>query len=153
MQYPGRIIKVGERDGAIVIALKRQLNSVLGIDGDPTLRLDSENANFGPKMKQVVKLFQARNVDREGRPLSRTERSDRGHGPHCSVTTPWPRARPPSHAARCSACHGGRSATPSRLAAPRRRGRRPRRRPFPRGIAMGRSSLTRTWHAARAAAP
>jgi CHAP domain len=69
MQYPGRIIKAGEQDGSIVIALKRQLNSVLGIDGDPTLRLDPEDASFGPKMKQVIKLFQARNVDGEGRPL------------------------------------------------------------------------------------
>lgn len=69
MQYPGRIIKVGERDRSVVIALKRQLNSTLGIGGDPTLRLDPKNASFGPRMKQVVKLFQARNVDAEGRPL------------------------------------------------------------------------------------
>jgi hypothetical protein len=69
MQYPGRIIKVGEQDASIVQALKRRLNEVLGIERDPELRLDPNDPNFGPKMKQTVKLFQARNVDADGRLL------------------------------------------------------------------------------------
>jgi hypothetical protein len=69
MQYPGRIIKAGEQDASIVKALKSRLNAVLGIEHDPALRLDPDDPNFGPKMKQTVKLFQARNVDADGRPL------------------------------------------------------------------------------------
>jgi hypothetical protein len=69
MDYPKRIIKVGESDREIVKALKARLNDVLAIGADPALRLDPEEPSFGPKMKRVVKLFQARNVDAEGRPL------------------------------------------------------------------------------------
>lgn len=69
MQYPGRVIKAGEQDAHVVKALKRRLNQVLGIERDPALRLDPNDRNFGPKMKQTVKLFQARNVDAEGRTL------------------------------------------------------------------------------------
>lgn len=69
MDYPGRIIKLGEADAAVVAALKTQLNLVLATDGDPDLKLDPANPDFGPRMKQVVKLFQARNVDHDGRPL------------------------------------------------------------------------------------
>ena len=69
MDYPGRMIKLGEQDSAIVQALKLRLNQALVIDNDPELRLDPANSQFGPKMKQAVKLFQTRNVDREGRPL------------------------------------------------------------------------------------
>lgn len=69
MQFPGHIVKVGEADVAIVRALKERLNIELGIDDDPSLRLDPADPNFGPRMKQTVKLFQARNVDSEGRPL------------------------------------------------------------------------------------
>ena len=69
MKYPGRSIKAGEKDARIVRALKRQLNRVLVLDADPASRLDPKDANFGPKMKQVVRLFQARNVDAAGRPL------------------------------------------------------------------------------------
>ena len=69
MKYPGRIIKVGERDATIVRALKRQLNESLGVDDDSALHLDASNRTFGPKMKRAVKLFQARNVDSTGRPL------------------------------------------------------------------------------------
>ncbi|MCV2371137.1 CHAP domain-containing protein [Roseateles oligotrophus] len=69
MQYPGHIVKVGETDAAVVKALKARLNTELGIGNDPALRLDETDANFGAKMRQVVKLFQARNVDPEGRPL------------------------------------------------------------------------------------
>src|SRR5262245_32582242 len=69
MQYPGRIIKLGEQDASIVKALKRRLNEALGIERDPALRLDPNEPSFDSKMKQTVKLFQARNVDAAGRPL------------------------------------------------------------------------------------
>jgi len=63
MDYPGRIIKAGETNASIVKALKERLNLVLVIGDNPELRLDPTNLTFGPKMKQVIKLFQARNVD------------------------------------------------------------------------------------------
>ncbi|RQO59725.1 CHAP domain-containing protein [Paucibacter sp. KBW04] len=69
MQYPGHLIKVGEPDAAIVKALKIQLNRDPGIGNDPKLTLDESNDQFGPKMRQVIKLFQARHVDSQGRPL------------------------------------------------------------------------------------
>ncbi len=69
MQYPGRNIKQGEQDGTIATALKKELNKALGIENNPAMRLDPNNPNFGPKMKQTFKLFQARNVDAQGRPL------------------------------------------------------------------------------------
>lgn len=69
MQYPGRLIKVGESDAAIVHALKARLNRDPGIASDPKLRLDEGNEQFGPRMRQVIKLFQARHVDSQGRPL------------------------------------------------------------------------------------
>jgi hypothetical protein len=69
MNYPGHIIKVGEADAAVVAALKERLNIMLGIGSDSPLRLDPGNPSFGEKMKQSVKLFQARHVDAEGRPL------------------------------------------------------------------------------------
>lgn len=67
MQFPGRIIKEGERSGAIVMAVKARLNEVLGLTGDQALTVD--NPTFGPKMTQMVKMFQARNVDSQGTPL------------------------------------------------------------------------------------
>jgi hypothetical protein len=67
MKFPGRIIKAGERNGAIVMAVKARLNEALGLGGDQ--RLAEDNPNFGPKMTQVVKLFQARHTDRQGMPL------------------------------------------------------------------------------------
>jgi hypothetical protein len=69
MQYPGRIIKIGEQDPGVVQVLKKRLNEALSLDAEPMLRLDPGNPNFGPKMKQTVKLFQVRNVDDSGRPL------------------------------------------------------------------------------------
>src|SRR5262247_1865696 len=62
MKYPGRVIKVGEADGSIVKAVQTRLNE-LGCGP-----LDAQG-DFGPKTKASVKLFQARNVDSEGRPL------------------------------------------------------------------------------------
>jgi hypothetical protein len=67
MRYPGRLIKLGETDARIVKALKRALNRALA--RETALLLDENNANFGPRMKQVIKLFQARHVDADGRPL------------------------------------------------------------------------------------
>lgn len=69
MQYPGRVIKMGESDAAIVKVLKKQLNKALAASSDTVLKLDPENPSFGPSTREVVKLFQARNVDAEGRPL------------------------------------------------------------------------------------
>lgn len=63
MQYPGRVIKLGERDAAVVKALKRALNRALVLRGGEALRLDEANPRFGPQMKRAVQLFQARNVD------------------------------------------------------------------------------------------
>jgi hypothetical protein len=67
MNYPGHIIKVGERDAAVVKALKTQLNASLALTG--TQRLAPKDKHFGPKMKAVVRLFQTRNVDAAGHPL------------------------------------------------------------------------------------
>lgn len=67
MQFPGRIIKAGEKDGEVVKALKATLNETLGLTGEQSLAIN--NPNFGPKMTQAVMLFQARNVDSQGTPL------------------------------------------------------------------------------------
>jgi hypothetical protein len=69
MMYPGRVIKAGEQDSTIVKALKKQLNKTLGVESDSASRLDPNDPDYGPRMKQAVKNFQARNVDAEGRPL------------------------------------------------------------------------------------
>ncbi|HIV70386.1 MAG TPA: CHAP domain-containing protein [Candidatus Aquabacterium excrementipullorum] len=69
MKYPGRIIKVGEADARIVKALKTALNKALALRGGEAIVLDTDNPLFGPRMKQAVQLFQARNVDDQGQPL------------------------------------------------------------------------------------
>lgn len=69
MRYPGHIVRRGEEDAQLVRALKRRLNEALATDTDGELRLDPDDPTFGPKMQQVVRLFQARNVDGSGRPL------------------------------------------------------------------------------------
>ena len=69
MEYPGRIIKAGERDATIVRALKQRLNELLGAADDSEQHLDANNGTFGPKMKRAVLLFQARNIDTTGLPL------------------------------------------------------------------------------------
>jgi hypothetical protein len=74
MQYPGRIIKAGEPNGEIVKALKQRLNEALGTADDPELRLNPQDPNFGPRTEQAVRLFQARNLDAEGRPLQQDGR-------------------------------------------------------------------------------
>ena len=62
MQYPRRVIKIGEDDGAIVAALHRQL---LARGCGPV----DDGDTFGVQTEASVKVFQARNVDQEGRPL------------------------------------------------------------------------------------
>lgn len=47
-------------------ALKQQLNIRLNFQNDPTLKLDESNPLFRPKMKQAIKLFQARFADSNG---------------------------------------------------------------------------------------
>lgn len=69
MRYPGRVIKQGETDARIVKALKKQLNRRLALGQEPVGKLDPEHPLFGPETKRAVKLFQARHVDGEGRPL------------------------------------------------------------------------------------
>ncbi|WP_157264966.1 CHAP domain-containing protein [Azohydromonas aeria] len=67
LQYPGRIIKRGETDKALVRQIKSRLNEVLG--PDPDFRLDTNIGEFGAKMESAVMLFQSRHVDAEGRAL------------------------------------------------------------------------------------
>lgn len=69
MHYPRRIIRIGEADARVVAALKKRLNQALGAASDPALKLDPANPAFGIETKRAVMLFQARNVDEEGRPL------------------------------------------------------------------------------------
>ena len=69
MQYPGRIIEKGEADAAIVKALKQVLNQKLALADQPGLALTIDDPNFGLKMVQAFKMFQARNVDAHGVPL------------------------------------------------------------------------------------
>lgn len=68
MKYPGHVIKLGEGDARIVKAVKTALNRALAQQRS-TLRLDPDNASFGPTTKRAVMLFQARHVDALGRPL------------------------------------------------------------------------------------
>ena len=67
--YPGRLIRLGESDPRIVRALKTALNRALALARAPELRLDPANPNFGPTTERAVRLFQARHVDAQGRPL------------------------------------------------------------------------------------
>jgi hypothetical protein len=69
MDYPGRTIKTGEQDKTIVAAVKDRLNEVLGFNDNAELKLSPDDPNYGPRVEQAVRLFQARNVDAEGRPL------------------------------------------------------------------------------------
>ena len=68
MQYPGRPIQLGERDARIVKTVKIALNRALALQSTD-LRLDPDNPTFGATTKRAVKLYQARHVDAEGRPL------------------------------------------------------------------------------------
>lgn len=68
MEYPGRVIKLGETDARVLTAVKAALNRRLApAEAEPPL--DAAEPGFDPDTKQAVKLFQARNMDSEGRPL------------------------------------------------------------------------------------
>lgn len=69
MQYPGRVIKLGETDAAVVKALKTQLNKVLALRPGEAIKLDPEAPAFDETMRSAVKLFQSRSVDSQGTPL------------------------------------------------------------------------------------
>lgn len=62
LPYPGRLIKKGEKDKAIVMAVQRRLNEsgVGPID---------EDGDFGKNTEGAVRLFQARFPDTDGQPL------------------------------------------------------------------------------------
>ncbi len=62
MQYPGRIIKLGETDPAIVIALKQAL-------AGRGYHAASMNGAYDADLKSLVSLFQAQNSDIVGRRL------------------------------------------------------------------------------------
>jgi len=66
MEYPGHLVRIGEPDEQIVRAVKEQLNTVL--PGD--VELDPTNPRFGSETEAAVALFQARNSDAAGRPLT-----------------------------------------------------------------------------------
>ncbi|MDA3616382.1 CHAP domain-containing protein [Polluticaenibacter yanchengensis] len=62
MKYPGRLIKQGEKDKAIVKALQQSLKD-LGIDPGAI------DGDFGKTTKSAVQYFQSTNVDENGNPL------------------------------------------------------------------------------------
>jgi hypothetical protein len=62
MKYPGRIIKKGESDKAIVKALQKKLSE----KGCGPVKADGD---FGKETVTAVKLFQARFTDQQGAPL------------------------------------------------------------------------------------
>lgn len=65
MDFPGRIIKIGESDAAIVTAIA----TALAARGYPPPPQPATPVKFGAQFKALVKLFQSQNVDRAGRPL------------------------------------------------------------------------------------
>lgn len=69
MQYPGRVIKLGETDARIVKALKTQLNRVLVLQRGEAIKLDADAPIFDASMQSAVKLFQSRSADSQGNPL------------------------------------------------------------------------------------
>ncbi len=64
MKYPGRLIKKGEKDKAVIKAVQNQLNSK---GYGP---LDVSVGVFGPKTVSAVKLFQTQHTDQNGTPLN-----------------------------------------------------------------------------------
>ncbi len=61
MKYPNRIIKQGEVDSAIVVAIQKRLEAVgLG---------SFKESGFGPQTAAAVKLFQSTHSDQAGTPL------------------------------------------------------------------------------------
>ena len=74
MQYPGRVIRAGEANPAIVRAIRIQLNQRLGLAPRNAARLDERAPAFDEALVQAVRQFQARNVDPDGRPLTQDGR-------------------------------------------------------------------------------
>ncbi len=74
MQYPGRVIKAGEMNPALVRAIRVQLNQRLGNAARTAGRLDERAPAFDEALVQAVRQFQARNVDPDGRPLKQDGR-------------------------------------------------------------------------------
>lgn len=74
MRYPGRVIKVGETDVAVIRAVRARLNLLLGHGPRAAQRLDERAPAFDAPLSQAVKLFQARHVDSEGTPLKQDGR-------------------------------------------------------------------------------
>lgn len=62
MNYPGRTIKKGESDKAIIKAIQHQLNVK---ECGPLV----EDGDFGQKTTNAIKLFQMRHTDQNGHPL------------------------------------------------------------------------------------
>ncbi|MGE0131220.1 MAG: CHAP domain-containing protein [Blastocatellales bacterium] len=60
--FPGRIVKAGEKDRQIVLAIERRLNEV----GCGPI---AENGDFEAETRNAVKLFQSRSIDSEGHAL------------------------------------------------------------------------------------
>lgn len=69
MNYPGRIIKMGELNESLVKQIKRKLNEALALAKNAALKIDTANPKFGDTTKQAVMLFQSQHVDSLGRPL------------------------------------------------------------------------------------
>ncbi len=63
MNYPGRILKEGEKDASIVKLIKQKL----GEQGCGTL--DPENPNWGAETTSCIKMYQSRHTDPNGHPL------------------------------------------------------------------------------------
>lgn len=57
MDYPGRIIEMGESDDTLVVAIRHRLG------------LDTQQSDFDMDMAQAVMQFQSRHVDNSGAPL------------------------------------------------------------------------------------
>jgi len=62
MQYPNRLIKKGETDKVLVMAIQKQINA----RGCGPI---DEDGDFGNNTVRAVKLFQTRNSDANGNPL------------------------------------------------------------------------------------
>ena len=69
MKYPGRLIKVGEKDPAVVKALRAKLNKLLAFGPGSPEHLDEANSAFNADVSRMVKFFQSRSVDANGREL------------------------------------------------------------------------------------
>jgi hypothetical protein len=62
MEYPGHVVKEGERDRQLVRSIQERLDA----SGCGPL---GKTGTFGPKTRTAVQLFQARHVDAAGAPL------------------------------------------------------------------------------------